>query len=167
MVSAAVDIGKWKCSSLSCIWLCNFMDCSPPGSFVHGILQQEYWSDLPFPSPGDLPEPGIKSGSPILQVDSLPSEPSENPVGCSDLWQFSDQAGDRENKQYHHTLHSLQKCLPGTQGVQGTHYSFLCRLDYSSLLGILALGIWDPGNLQKSTRNSWGVGNEAGNLCSS
>ena len=36
---------------------------------------QEYWSGLPFPSPGDLPDPGIKSGSPALQADSLPSEP--------------------------------------------------------------------------------------------
>ena len=36
---------------------------------------QEYWSRLPFPSPEDLPDPGIKPGSPVLQVDSLPSEP--------------------------------------------------------------------------------------------
>ena len=36
--------------------------------------RQEYWSGLPFPSPGDLPDPGIKPGSPALQVDSLPSE---------------------------------------------------------------------------------------------
>ena len=35
---------------------------------------QEYWSVLPFPSPGDLPNPGIKLGSPSLQADSLPSE---------------------------------------------------------------------------------------------
>ena len=34
---------------------------------------QEYWSGLPFPSPGDLPEPGIKSQSPALQAESLPS----------------------------------------------------------------------------------------------
>ena len=34
-------------------------DCSPSGSSVHGISQQEYWSGLPFPSPGDLPDPGI------------------------------------------------------------------------------------------------------------
>ena len=40
--------------------LCNSMDRSPPGSSVHGILQQEYWSGLPCPSPGDLPVPGIK-----------------------------------------------------------------------------------------------------------
>ena len=37
--------------------------------------RQEYWSGLPFPSPGDLPDPGIKSGSPTLQADALPSEP--------------------------------------------------------------------------------------------
>ena len=37
--------------------------------------RQEYWSGLPFPSPVFLPDPGIKSGSPALQADSLPSEP--------------------------------------------------------------------------------------------
>ena len=38
--------------------------------------RQEYWSGLSFPSPGDLPNPGIKHGSPALQVGCLPSEPS-------------------------------------------------------------------------------------------
>ena len=37
--------------------------------------RQEYWSGYPFPSPGDLPNPGIEPRSPALQVDSLPSEP--------------------------------------------------------------------------------------------
>ena len=37
--------------------------------------RQEYWSGLPFPSPGELPDPGIKPVSPALQADSLPSEP--------------------------------------------------------------------------------------------
>ena len=36
--------------------------------------RQEHWSGLPFPSPGDLPDPGIKPGSPALQADSLPTE---------------------------------------------------------------------------------------------
>ena len=40
-----------------------------------GFLRQEYWSGFPFPSPGNLPKPGIKHGSPTLQVDSLPTEP--------------------------------------------------------------------------------------------
>ena len=41
-----------------------------------GFSRQEYWSGLPFPSPGDLPDPGIEPWSPVLQADSLPSEPS-------------------------------------------------------------------------------------------
>ena len=39
-----------------------------------GFSRQEYWSGLPFPSPGDLPDSGIEPGSPALQADSLPSE---------------------------------------------------------------------------------------------
>ena len=39
-----------------------------------GFSRQEYWSGLPFPPPGDLPDPGIKAMSPALQADSLPSE---------------------------------------------------------------------------------------------
>ena len=42
-----------------------------------GFSRQEYWSGLPFLSPGDLPNPGIKPGSPALQTDALPSEPVE------------------------------------------------------------------------------------------
>ena len=41
--------------------------------------KQEYWSGLPLPSPGDLPNPGTKAGSPTLQADSLPSEPPGKP----------------------------------------------------------------------------------------
>ena len=41
-----------------------------------GFSRQEYWSGSPFPSPGDLPNPGIEPGSPALQADALPSEPS-------------------------------------------------------------------------------------------
>ena len=40
-----------------------------------GLSRQEYWSGLPFPSPGDLPNPGIEPGSPALQAESLPTEP--------------------------------------------------------------------------------------------
>ena len=45
---------------------------SPPSK---EFSRQEYWSIFPFPSPGDLPNPGIKAGSPVLQADNLPSEP--------------------------------------------------------------------------------------------
>ena len=40
-----------------------------------GFSRQEYWSGLPCPPPGDLPDPGIKPGSPAFQADSLPTEP--------------------------------------------------------------------------------------------
>ena len=56
------------------------MDCSPPGSSVHGFSRQEYWSGFPFPSPGDLPVPGIKPGSSVLQVDSLLTELGGKPI---------------------------------------------------------------------------------------
>ena len=46
--------------------------------------RQEYWGELPFPSPGDLPDPGIKPGSPTLQADSLPSEPPGKPKRVQD-----------------------------------------------------------------------------------
>ena len=48
-----------------------------------GFLRQEYWSGLPFPSPEDLPDPGIEPMSPASQVDSLLTEPPENTrLGC-------------------------------------------------------------------------------------
>jgi len=47
--------------------------------FSMGFSRQEYWSGLPFPSPGDLPDPGIKLGSPAFQEDALTSEPPGKP----------------------------------------------------------------------------------------
>ena len=43
---------------------CNPTDCNLPGSCVQGIPRQEYWSGLPFPSPGDLPDSGVEPKSP-------------------------------------------------------------------------------------------------------
>ena len=44
-------------------------------SLSMGFSRQEYWSGLPFPSPGDLPDPGIKPRTPVLEADALTSEP--------------------------------------------------------------------------------------------
>ena len=44
-----------------------------------GFPRQEYWSGLPFPPPGDLPDPGIKPEPPVLWAESLPSEPPVKP----------------------------------------------------------------------------------------
>ena len=58
----------------SCLTLCNPMDWQAP--LPMEFSRQEYWSGWPFPSPGDLPDSGIKPGSPTFQADSLLIEPS-------------------------------------------------------------------------------------------
>ena len=62
-----------------CLTLCDPMDYSSPGSSVHEILQARILEWLLFPSPGDLPNSGIKPGSPALSANSLPSEPPGKP----------------------------------------------------------------------------------------
>ena len=67
--------------SLSCVrlfvtpWTVAYQ--APPSL---GFSRQEYWSGLLFPSPGDLPDPGIEPGSQALQADTLPSEPPGKPL---------------------------------------------------------------------------------------
>ena len=67
---------KVKVKSLSRVqlfvtpWIVAYQ--APPSM---GFSKQEYWSGFPFPSPGDLPKPGIEPGCPVLQADALPSEP--------------------------------------------------------------------------------------------
>ena len=63
----------------SCLTLCDPMDCSLPGFSIHGIFQTRVLSGLPFPSPGDLPDPEIEPRSPALWADALPSEPPGKP----------------------------------------------------------------------------------------
>ena len=62
--------------ALLCLTLYNPMDCSPPGSSVHGILHGGILEWVAMPSSRDLPNPGIEPRSPALQADSLQSEPS-------------------------------------------------------------------------------------------
>ena len=66
----------------SIVALCGSIDCSPSDSFVHGIFQQEYWSGLLFPPPGDLPNAGIVPESPVspaLAAAFFTTEPWKNP----------------------------------------------------------------------------------------
>ena len=58
-----------SCPTLAIPWT---VACQAPLSM--GFSRQEYWSGLPFPSPGDRPHPGIEPESPVLQADDLPSE---------------------------------------------------------------------------------------------
>ena len=56
------------------------VDCSPPSSSIHGILQARILEWVAIPSAGDLPDPGIKPGSPTLQADPLTSAPPGKPL---------------------------------------------------------------------------------------
>ena len=54
-----------------------------------GFSKQEYWSELPFPSPGDLPDPGVELRSPVLQADPLQSgPPGKSMLGFMDTSDF-------------------------------------------------------------------------------
>ena len=66
--------------SHSPVQLCGSMDCSQPGPLSTGFSMQEYWSGQPFLSPGALPDPEIKAGSPACQADSSPSELQVSPL---------------------------------------------------------------------------------------
>ena len=56
----------WLYCAQSAWTLCNPGECSPLGSSVYGIFQARVWSGFPFPTPGDLADPGIRSGSPVF-----------------------------------------------------------------------------------------------------
>ena len=81
-----IHTGKCVC----CLVMSDFVtsrtvSCQAPLSVE--FSRQEHWSGLPFPSPGDLPNPGIKPRSPALQADSLPmeppGEPPSSPLACT------------------------------------------------------------------------------------
>ena len=72
-------VKRWKLShSVMSDWatLWTVAHQAPPSI---GFSRQEYWSGLPYPSPGDLPDPGIKPRSPALEADALTSEPPGKP----------------------------------------------------------------------------------------
>ena len=66
------------------LWSVTYQD-TPPMEFS----RQEYWSGLPLPSSGDLPNPGFEPGSPALHADSLPSELPEKPIYAYSFSYFS------------------------------------------------------------------------------
>ena len=78
--NTAPDSLKVKVKSLSRVWLFAApWTISYQAPLSMGFSRQEYQSRLPFPSPGNLPNPGIKPGSPTLQADALLSEPPGKP----------------------------------------------------------------------------------------
>ena len=84
MISATERLTLVYRSVCVCVCVCVLVTQSCPTLHSQAPLsmefsRQEYWSGLPFPSPGDLPNPGIELKSPELQADSLPSEPPGRP----------------------------------------------------------------------------------------
>ena len=73
VVCSNYGLWKWSCSVVSDSAIPWIVACQVPSSM--GFFRQEYWSGLPFPSPGNLPNPGVEPGSPALKADTLPSEP--------------------------------------------------------------------------------------------
>ena len=71
---------KYEVNSLSCVRLFVTPRTVAYQAPSMRLSRQEYWSGLPFPSPEDLPDPGIEPGSPALQADALSSEPPEKPL---------------------------------------------------------------------------------------
>ena len=59
------------------------------GSSIHGTLQAKILEWVTIPPPGDLPDPGIELGSPALQTDSLPTEPSGKPLVGEEVCKWS------------------------------------------------------------------------------
>ena len=101
---------KVKVKSLfATLWTVAYQ--APPSM---GLSRQEYWSGLPFPSPGDLPDPGIEPRSPTLEADALTSEQPGKP---------------NRTQQYHTWVCTQEKCMPMSTQRQGDgwseqHYSF-------------------------------------------
>ena len=74
------SVGSGSLVAKSCGTLVTPWSTAHQAPLSMGFPREEYWSGLPFPFPGDLPDPGIKPGSPALQADSLPAEPSGLPL---------------------------------------------------------------------------------------
>ena len=112
--------------SLSCIWhFATPMVCSPPGSSVRGISQQEYWIRLPCPPPGVLPDLGIKTVFPSLLADILPSKPQgssiQEDVGKIRISKFQHLNSMKEVPTY-----SPQKCFSASFDMSKPFSSFAC-----------------------------------------
>ena len=76
----------WCLVAQAYLTLCNLCTVACQAFLSMGFFRQKYWSGLPFPAPGDLPDPGIEPTSPVspaLQENSLPTEPRGIPKGPS------------------------------------------------------------------------------------
>ena len=84
-----------------------------------GFSRREYWSGVPFPSPGDLPNPGIKPKSPTLQADILPSELPGKPAG-RDKTPLNEECKETEEN---NSIRKTRDLFKKTGDIQGTFHA--------------------------------------------
>ena len=127
------------CFSLSRVRLCATpwtVACQAPLSI--GFSREEYWSGLLFPSPGDLPDPGIEPGSPALQADSLPAELTGKP------------------RFIHSSVYILYIAVYICQSFSSSHsWAFLNSVSSSSELSNVRGALWGLLNFQPSWTEEW------------
>ena len=120
------------------------MDCSPPASSSMEFSRQEYWRHLPFPSSGNLPNPGIKPRSPTMQADSSPAEPLGKPknTGVGSL-SFSRGSSQPRNQIFFLPCYAMAwKMPPGSKLGPCGHHLIFCLLSGISLLLCLIFSVW-------------------------
>ena len=100
---------------------------------------QEYWSGLPFPLSGDLPDPGIEPRSPTLQADALPSEPLGGGMQIGSAIQFSAQSCQTLR---HHGLQHARPPCPSRMGANSNS----CPFTNGSLLKLMSIESVKPFN---------------------
>ena len=138
--------GEWV-KSLSCIRLFETpwtVAYETPLSI--GFSRQEYWSGLPFLSPGDLPDPGIEPGSPVLQADSLPIELQSLLIPIIYFIQYGQSLPI--TLQINTLSQTMALCLPKTATTMSpTTWSFQCNLN--------SLPHQEVGSLPLSLESTW------------
>ena len=110
---------KWREVAQSCPTLCDSVDvaCQAPPS--KGFSRQEYWSGLPFPFPGDLPNPGMEPGPPALEADALTSEPPGKIIDTRDANKAAEATKSVLVAQLCPTLCDPMDCSPQGSSVHG------------------------------------------------
>ena len=124
--------------------------------------RQENLSGLSFPSPGDLPNPGIESSSPELQADSLPSEPPGKSAGSPRLCILT-----QKFSTFPLGLMFFRMCVCIGENLDREEIAHLCASPPLPYPHQSLMGRWEPGALMPDTAGNWGIRSQVtGRSCS-